>query len=114
MHRLCRVKSPSGPSALAVLFSSNYNTEAETKEVRMPAVSPLPKEKASPDVHDIYDKLTQANGFMPAFFGTMAHRPAVLKVFLSLYGAVINQGTVEPRYKELAYLKTARINGCEY
>jgi uncharacterized peroxidase-related enzyme len=80
----------------------------------MPVVNPLPKEKASPEVHDLYDKLTQANGFMPAFFGTMAHRPAVFKSFLALYAAAINQGTVEPRYKELAYLKTARINGCEY
>jgi uncharacterized peroxidase-related enzyme len=80
----------------------------------MPVVNPLPKEKAAPEVHDLYDKLTKANGFMPAFFGTMAHRPDVLKSFLALYSAAINQGTVEPRYKELAYLKTARVNVCEY
>jgi uncharacterized peroxidase-related enzyme len=80
----------------------------------MSVVKPLPKEKASPDVHDLYDKLTKGNGFMPAFFSTMAHRPDVFKNFVALYTAAINQGTVEPRYKELAYLKTARINGCEY
>lgn len=80
----------------------------------MAVVNSLPKEKASPEVHDLYDKLTKGNGFMPAFFGTMAHRPAVFKSFVALYTAAINQGTIEPRYKELAYLKTARINGCEY
>ncbi len=80
----------------------------------MPAVNPLPKDKAAPEVHDIYDKLTKANGFMPGIFGTMAHRPEVLKSFLALYAAAVTQGTVEPRYKELAYLKTAEVNGCEY
>ena len=44
----------------------------------------------------------------------VAHRPAVLKNFLPLYGAVVNEGTVEPKYKELAYLKTSMLNGCEY
>ena len=33
---------------------------------------------------------------------------------MPLYSAVIDKGTVEPKYKELAYLKTAQINGCEY
>lgn len=37
----------------------------------------------------------------------MAHHPAALNAFLPLYGAVMNAGTVEPRYKELAYLKTS-------
>jgi len=80
----------------------------------MAAVNPLTKDKAAPEVHEIFDNLTKSMGFMPNFFATMAHRPAVLKLFLPLYGAIINQGTVEPRYKELAYLKTAHINGCEY
>ncbi len=33
---------------------------------------------------------------------------------MPLYGAVIDKGSVEAKYKELAYLKTALINGCEY
>jgi len=80
----------------------------------MPAVNALPKEKAASEVHDLYDKLTKANGFMPGIFGTMAHRPAALNSFLGIYAAVINQGSVDPRYKELAYLKTSLVNGCEY
>ncbi len=80
----------------------------------MAVVNPLPKEKAAPEVHEAYDALTKRLGKMPNFFATMAHRPNVLKNFLPLYGAVINEGTVEPRYKEFAYLKTAMTNGCEY
>jgi alkylhydroperoxidase family enzyme len=51
---------------------------------------------------------------MPNIFGLMAHRPDVLAKFLPFYSAVMEGGTVEARYKELAYLKTALINGCEY
>jgi carboxymuconolactone decarboxylase family protein len=53
-------------------------------------------------------------GKVPNFFATMAHRLDVLKKFVPLYCAVIQEGEVEPRYKELAYLKTSLINGCEY
>jgi alkylhydroperoxidase family enzyme len=80
----------------------------------MAAVSPLTKEKAEPGAHPTFDALTQKFGKMPNFFALMAHRPDVLSKFLPLYAAIVNEGTVEARYKELAYLKTALINGCEY
>ncbi len=80
----------------------------------MAVVNPLPKEKAAPEVREAYEGLTKKFGKMPNFFATMAHRPDVLAKFLPLYAAVIDGGTIEPRYKELAYLKTAMLNGCEY
>ncbi len=80
----------------------------------MAAVNPLTKEKAAPGVQSTFDTLIQRFNKMPNFFALMAHRPDVLNKFLPFYAAVINEGTVEPRYKELAYLKTALINGCEY
>ena len=80
----------------------------------MAVVSPLSKEQAAPEVRETYEDLTKKLGKMPNFYATMAHRPNVLKKFLPLYAEIINEGTVEPRYKELAYLKTAITNGCEY
>ena len=80
----------------------------------MGVVNPLPKEKAAPEVHETLEGLTKQFGKIPNIFATMAHRPNVLKSFLPFYGAVINEGTVEARYKEFAYLKTSLINGCEY
>jgi len=77
-------------------------------------ITPLPKEQANPDVHPIYDKLTHVIGHMPGFFATMARVPEALTHFVALYASIIDQGTVEAKYKELAYLKTAQINGCEY
>jgi alkylhydroperoxidase family enzyme len=80
----------------------------------MAVVNPLPKEKAASEVRETLEALTKQFGRIPNIFATMAHRPNVLKNFLPLYGAIIDEGTVEARYKELAYLKTSLINGCEY
>jgi alkylhydroperoxidase family enzyme len=80
----------------------------------MAVVNPLPKEKAAPEVHKTLEELTKQFGKIPNIFAAMAHRPNVLKNFLPLYAAIIEEGTVEARYKELAYLKTSLLNGCEY
>ncbi len=80
----------------------------------MAVVNPLVKEKAAPEVHGTFEGMTKQFGKVPNIFGTMAHRPNVLKNFLPLYGAIMDEGTVEARYKEFAYLKTSLINGCEY
>lgn len=77
-------------------------------------IAPLSKHEADPAVQPIFDKLTHVFGQMPSFFGVMARVPDALTHFLPLYSAVIDKGSVEAKYKELAYLKTAQINGCEY
>lgn len=80
----------------------------------MARIQAVPREKAGAELQPIYDSLAKKFGHMPNFFGMMAHRPTVLKHFLPLYAAVIAEGTIEAKYKELAYLKTALLNGCEY
>jgi uncharacterized peroxidase-related enzyme len=85
-------------------------TATETATV----ISPLSKETAAPEVHPLLDKLNHALGKVPAFFGTMARVPEALATFVPFYTAVIEHGTVERKFKELAYLKTSLINGCEY
>jgi uncharacterized peroxidase-related enzyme len=79
-----------------------------------PIVAPISRDQAAAAVQPIFDRLTQALGAVPAFFATMARSPEALEHFMPLYGAVVNKGSVEAKYKELAYLKTALINGCEY
>jgi alkylhydroperoxidase family enzyme len=80
----------------------------------MSVIQPLTKDKAAPELGGIFDKLTHVFGHMPNIFGAMARCPAALEHFLPLYSAVIDRGSLEPKYKELAYLKTSRANGCEY
>jgi uncharacterized peroxidase-related enzyme len=80
----------------------------------IPAISPISKEAAAPEVQPILDKLTHGFGKVPSFFGTMARVPEAFANFLPFYTAVIEKGTVERKFKELAYLKASLINGCEY
>jgi alkylhydroperoxidase family enzyme len=80
----------------------------------MAIVNAIPTDKAPPDLKPVYENLAKTFGRVPNIFGVMAHRPSALKALLPLYGAVMNEGTVEPKYKELAYLKTSLVNGCEY
>jgi alkylhydroperoxidase family enzyme len=80
----------------------------------MAIVNPLSKDQASPALIATYEGMTRKFGKMPNIFATMAHRPEVLSKFLPFFAAVMDEGTVETRYKELAYLKTSMLNGCEY
>lgn len=80
----------------------------------MAVVNPVAKDKVTDEIRPIFDDLAKRFGRVPHIFGVMAHRPDVLKSFLPLYGTIMTQGTVEPRLKELAYLKVSLVNGCEY
>ncbi|MGH9830905.1 MAG: carboxymuconolactone decarboxylase family protein, partial [Blastocatellia bacterium] len=77
-------------------------------------IPPVPKEQAAEDIKPIYETMERNYGRVPNFFGSMAHRPDVLKNFLPFYRSITAEGTIEPRYKELAYLKASTLNGCEY
>ena len=80
----------------------------------MPVIAPIPRESTPDNLKAVYDDLSKTFGRVPNIFGVMAHRATALKAFLPLYAAIMSEGTVEPRYKELAYLKTSLLNGCEY
>ena len=76
--------------------------------------TPLTKEQAPAELHRIYDKIQDSIGKMPNIFGVVARFPAALKTLIPFYDAVMNQGVIEAKYKELAYLKTSSINDCRY
>jgi alkylhydroperoxidase family enzyme len=76
--------------------------------------TPLTKEQAPAELHRIYDKIQASIGEMPNLFGVVARFPAALKTLVPFYDAVMNQGVIEAKYKELAYMKTSSINDCRY
>jgi uncharacterized peroxidase-related enzyme len=80
----------------------------------MAVVDPIPSAKAPDELKAVYESLSKTYGRVPSFYATMAHRSGALKAFLPLYATIMREGTVEPKYKELAYLKTSMLNGCEY
>jgi alkylhydroperoxidase family enzyme len=48
------------------------------------------------------------------FFKVLAHKPEVLRSFLQLFNAVMTEGALSVKLKELAYLRVSIINGCAY
>jgi uncharacterized peroxidase-related enzyme len=80
----------------------------------MAAIAPIADAQANAQLKPTYDNLKQNLGKVPNFFGLLAHKPEILNTFLPFYMAVTGPGALEARYKELAYLKTSNINGCEY
>ncbi|MEV8358155.1 hypothetical protein [Microbacterium sp. NPDC076895] len=50
----------------------------------------------------------------PAMFGTIAHRPELLKAIVPTFEAFFANGLVEPHIYELMRLKTGQINDCAY
>ena len=80
----------------------------------MAVVNPVPADKVAPDAKPVYEQVAKRLGRVPNFFANMAHRPNVLKHFPAFYGAITAEGTVEPKLKEFAYLKTSIVNGCQY
>jgi alkylhydroperoxidase family enzyme len=80
----------------------------------MATITPVGEERAAAEVKPIFENLKKNVGKVPNFFAMLAHKPEVLKTFVPLYGAVTGPGAVEQKYKELVYLKTSTVNGCEY
>ena len=75
---------------------------------------PLTKDEAAAEIREIFDGMDATFGRMPNIFAVMARFPAGLKRFLPFYRAVMQKGSVPVKFKELAYLKTASINACQY
>jgi len=77
-------------------------------------IQPLEKEQVAQSVRGIYDQLGKRSGRVINFFKVMAHKPAALGPFLEFYKQVWAEGALSPKLKELAYLRTSLMNGCEY
>jgi alkylhydroperoxidase family enzyme len=78
----------------------------------MPAVELKKIEELPPDLQQIIAMYESWIGDT-AFARVMAHLPEAFLAFNALYMSVLN-GRVESEIKELARLRLARLNGCDY
>jgi alkylhydroperoxidase family enzyme len=80
----------------------------------MTRIHPLSDESSSPEVKRVFDAMTPGRQVAP-FFRMLAHKPAVLRAFNLLTGAVWAEDSKLPaRLKDLAYLRASIANGCAY
>jgi len=76
----------------------------------MARISLIAPEAASPEVREIYD--TALRGKPGNIQKALAHRPELLKNFLSFYASVGR--SLDRKLYELVYLRVSFINGCRY
>ena len=77
-------------------------------------IQPLEKDKVAAAARPVYETLEKKMGRVINFFKVMAHKPNVLGPFLEFYTQVWAPGALSDKIKELAYLRTSLMNGCEY
>jgi len=74
----------------------------------------LEKEQAAEAVRPIFEGMEKKTGRVINMYKVMAHKPNVLGPFLEFYKQVWAPGALDPKIKELAYLRTSLMNGCTY
>ena len=78
----------------------------------MPVLEPLSDEQAAAAAKATLEKLHAKLKMVPNIFRTMAHAPGVLDATLA-FSATFQSG-LDPKLRELAYLKASLINECHY
>jgi alkylhydroperoxidase family enzyme len=78
----------------------------------VPLLAPLADAQAPETAKGIFQTLQAKLGKVLNIFRTMAHAPEILQATLSFNQAI--QKELDPKLRELAYLKTTQVNKCNY
>ncbi len=78
----------------------------------MPFITPVPDSEANDSVRQTFDQLRARVGAVPNMYRTLAHAPAVLEAVVAMGQAIRND--LDPKLRELGYLKTTRLTDCHY
>jgi uncharacterized peroxidase-related enzyme len=78
----------------------------------MAHLSPLTDDQATGDAKAAFDGIKAAFKMVPNIFRSMGHAPDVLRATLALNQAI--QSDLDPKLRELAYLKASQLNHCGY
>src|SRR5437764_9154795 len=71
------------------------------------------KETAGPEQEKILAQLTQKSGKVANIWKIWAHSPHTLETFMVFYKTLM-KGSLDPKLRELAYLKASLVNDCNY
>jgi alkylhydroperoxidase family enzyme len=78
----------------------------------MPLISPVSDAEAPEAARPIFQAIQAKLGRVLKFFRTLGYAPPVLQATLAMDAAI--QHELDPKLRELAYLKTSQLNGCQY
>jgi hypothetical protein len=89
-------------------FASLFSTPT------MPRIEPLLPEQTEGEMLATLQGFFRKRGNVPNMFRTMALRPDIALLSNKLMGAIVNTGTLDTKLKEMAIVRTSRVNGCVY
>jgi alkylhydroperoxidase family enzyme len=70
--------------------------------------------EVEPRIQRIFETFQEARGNVPNLFRVMGRRPPLLTSFNAHFGAVMGEGRLEIRLKELLAVRVSQLNDCEY
>jgi alkylhydroperoxidase family enzyme len=76
----------------------------------VPHLPPLANAEAAPEARTVLETLQAKLGQVPNMYRTLAHSPAVLSAAVAMAQAV--RVGLDPRVRELAYLKVVDLTAC--
>jgi uncharacterized peroxidase-related enzyme len=79
----------------------------------MALVSYISNQDAAEKVKPVFEGMEKKIGAVPNVFRAMAHNPEMLEAFLGL-NATLARTRLDGKLRELAYIKTSELNGCDY
>jgi uncharacterized peroxidase-related enzyme len=79
----------------------------------MALVSYVSNQNASEKVKPVFEGMEKKIGAVPNIFRALAHNPEMLEAFLAL-NATLPKTQLDGKLRELAYIKTSQLNGCDY
>ncbi|MCC6737775.1 MAG: carboxymuconolactone decarboxylase family protein [Planctomycetia bacterium] len=78
---------------------------------RLPAVEPA---GADASLKPMFDSFIAERGAVPNMFRTLAHAPALLRTFFEHFRAVLAEGDVSTRVKEMIAVRVSSLNASRY
>jgi uncharacterized peroxidase-related enzyme len=79
----------------------------------MALVSYVPTAQAAESIRRRFENMETKGHDVPNFLRTLAHSPDIMEAFIGLNGA-LNRTQLDPKLRELAYVKASEINACGY
>jgi uncharacterized peroxidase-related enzyme len=79
----------------------------------MAVVSYLSNDQAAEKIRPIFEGIEKKGNAVPNVLRAMAHNPGMLEGFLALNSALART-ELDGKLRELAYIKTSELNGCDY
>lgn len=78
----------------------------------MPLLAPVADADAPEAARPVFQAIQAKLGRVLKIFRTLGYNPAVLQATLAMDAAI--QHDLDPKLRELAYLKTSELNHCNY